>query len=204
MDIKDLITARASELFSKNGIRGVTMNDVSETAGISKRTLYEHFSNKEALLTSCLRYEHSRSLELRTSIEEEARNIIDIIHRHFRHAVILIQEMHPGYLTELQKLHPEVWKKEVEPLLHERDLYVVELVKRGIDQGVFRKNTDPHIVAKLLHAQVDLLADTRVFPLDRFLRADVFRHIIMVFVRGIATSRGLQEIDALFSDQEKE
>ncbi len=200
MNMKQRIREQASRLFFKKGIRAVTMNDVSEGMGISKRTLYEHFNNKEELLISCIRDEHLRGLQLREDIERETSNTIDIMYRQFRQAVILLREINPDFINELRKIHPDIWENEIEPLEKERDEYIAQLIERGTEQGLFLDNINPSIAAKLLHAQVAIMSDNQVFPADKHALADVFQQIFTVFIRGMATTRGLQEFDKLFNN----
>lgn len=200
MSIKQRIREQASRLFFKNGIRTVTMSDVSEALGMSKRTLYEHFSNKEELLVSCIRDEHLRGLQRREEVEKEASSTLDIMYRHFREAVVVLRELNPVFLVELKKFHPEIWKNEIEPLEKERDEYISHLIEQGIEQGLFYPGINSAIAAKLLHAQVEIMSDSEIFPLGQYSMADVFQQIFTVFTRGMATTRGLQVFDQLFNN----
>ncbi len=204
MNTKKQILERATALFFRNGIRSVTMNDVAEALGISKRTLYEHFSNKDELLSNCLEFQHGKNLEEQARAEKEAKNIIDLMHRHFRNAVIQLREIHPNFINELRKFHPEIWNTKVEPLLLERDDHTKNLIIKGIEEGFFLKEVNPEIACKLLHAQSDMMMDPNLFPPGHFSLTDVFRHIAISFIRGFATERGLKEIENLFFNPNQE
>ena len=204
MNAKERIIEGATELFFRKGIRAVTMNDVSELLGISKRTLYEHFSNKEELLCKCIsrHYQtHKKQIEM---LEEEASNPVDIMHRHFRYHVIRINDYHPNFINELQKLHPNIWHTLVADLVADREKYTKDLIVEGIRQGYFRKDIYPAIAAKLLFAHVDLLSDTDTFPTDRIPRADLFRQILTGFLRGLSTEKGFKEVENLFYNDKHE
>lgn len=204
MDIKERITHQASELFFRNGIRSVTMNDVADALGISKRTLYEHFSNKEELLVHCIQQRQQNNIKKMEEIAQQASNPVEVIHRHFRHNVILIRDTHPNFARDLEKLHPAIWNDVIVDMIKRRDEKTLLLIHDGMKQGYFRNDTDPEIATKLLFAHVDLLNDTNVFPLDRFSRTDLFRHIVIGFLRSLATEKGLKEIDKLFYKSEYE
>lgn len=198
MDTKQRIIEESTELFFRKGIRAVTMNDVAEALGISKRTLYEQFHNKEELLATCIDHFNVQYKQKRTELERDARNPVDIIHRHFRHAVMLLKNNHPGFAAELKRFHPRIWKGLIQELLREREEYTIALISEGVRQGFFRGDTEPEIAAKLLHAHVDLMSDTEVFPPERFSQADLFRNIVTGFLRSLATEKGLEEIENLF------
>ena len=204
MELKERIIMQASALFFRNGLRAVTMNEVAEDLGISKRTLYEHFTNKEELLVACIQWQHQDNLQKRAELKEESVNPVDFIHRHFRYTVMYIKEVHPNLANEMKKLHPAIWNEQVVPLEKERDEFTMKLVKEGVEQGYFLEETDPEIATKLLYAHVDMMMDTTVFPPERFSRADLFRYIITGFLRSMATQKGLKEIDMLFYQSKDE
>ncbi len=180
------------------------MNDVSEALGISKRTLYEHFSNKEELLRQCIIRHYKSHKQQIEKLEEDASNPVDIMHRHFRYHVIRINDYHPNFLNELQKLHPNIWHTLVAELVEDRERYTTELITEGIRQGYFREDIYPAIAAKLLFAHVDLLSDTDTFPLERIPRADLFRQILTGFLRGLSTEKGFKEVENLFYNDKHE
>jgi len=198
MTLQERIVEEATDLFFRKGIRAVTMNDVAEALAISKRTLYEHFDNKEELLRQCITWHYHVHKEQIEKLEKEASNPVDIMHRHFRYHVIRINDYHPNFINELQKLHPNIWHTLVADLVADREKYTTDLIVEGIRQGYFRKDIYPAIAAKLLFAHVDLLSDTDTFPTDRIPRADLFRQILTGFLRGLSTEKGFREVENLF------
>lgn len=51
---KEEIIQATQELISRNGIRAVRVDEIAQTLGISKRTLYEMFADKDDLVNACL------------------------------------------------------------------------------------------------------------------------------------------------------
>ncbi len=200
MDIKTRIASRASELFFRSGIRSVTMGEVAEEAGVSKRTLYEHFDNKEELLGHCIDFQHQIDQARQKEFEQQARNPVDFVYLNFRQAVINLSKIHPNFIIELEKFCPTVWEEKIVPMMKERDIILRNLVSDGMKQGYFREDSHPDIAAKLFFAQVDLMSDYQVFPLDRYPRAFLVRYIITGFLRSLATEKGMKEIDSLFNN----
>ncbi len=202
--MKERILTCASRLFLKNGVRAITMNDVAAALGISKRTLYDYVENKDDLLGQSIVFQYNTDAEKYDEIEAEARNPVDLVYRHFRHAVIRISDIHPNFMNELQRSFPAVWNERVVPLLKERETITRKLVSDGIEQGYFRSDINPDIAAKMLFAQVDMMSDTDTFPPERYPRAYLFRHILTGFLRGLATEKGLREIETLFYNRTQE
>ncbi len=202
--MKERILDCASRMFLKNGIRAVTMNDVAESLGISKRTLYDYVENKDDLLGQAVIFQYRKDAEKYKEIETAAKNPVDLIFRHFRYTVIRINDIHPNFINELQRSFPLVWDDKMAPLMKERESLVHQLVRDGIEQGYFRTDINPDIAAKMLFAQVDLMSDTETFPPDRYPRAYLFHHILTGFLRGLATEKGLMEIETLFYNRTPE
>ncbi|MGM0573439.1 MAG: TetR/AcrR family transcriptional regulator [Bacteroidota bacterium] len=200
MVVQTRIVTQASEMFLRNGIRSVTMNDIAESLGISKRTLYEHFSNKEALLSQCIDYIHAENLAIRRQQHLDANNTVDFIHRHFRYALERINSTHPNFINELYKYHPKIWNTKIAPLMEERETFTRQLIQDGIEEGYFLSDTNPEIATKLLYAQVDMISDLERFPPERFTRHELIRHITISFIRGLATEKGLKDVETLFYD----
>ena len=202
--MKERILDCASRMFFKNGIRAVTMNDVAEALGISKRTLYDYVENKDDLLGQAIVFQYEIDVEKYKELETAAKNPVDLIFRHFRYTVLRINDIHPNFINELQRSFPQVWNDKVAPLMTERESLVRQLVHDGIEQGYFRSDINPDIAAKMLFAQVDMMSDTETFPPDRYPRAYLFRHILTGFLRGLATEKGLKEIETLFYNRTPE
>lgn len=203
MDTKIHIVEGAAELFFKKGIRSVTMNEVAEALGISKRTLYEHFSNKDELLARCINDFHRRNLQARDEIFETSPNLLVAMHRITRRAVTMIQELHPGLSDDLRRFHPAVFKSTVIPLQKEGLEYNRQMIESGINAGYFLRDIDPELSSILLDAQLEMINNPSLLPPNRFARVDAFQHIISTFLRGIATEKGLKEIDVLFGPKSK-
>ncbi|UKI39878.1 MAG: TetR/AcrR family transcriptional regulator [Alistipes putredinis] len=53
---RDYIVARAASMFETQGVKSVRIDDIASELGMSKRTLYEMFDSKEALLKECMRH----------------------------------------------------------------------------------------------------------------------------------------------------
>jgi TetR/AcrR family transcriptional regulator, cholesterol catabolism regulator len=195
MNITERIVNQAMELFIRSGIKAITMDDISAEAGVSKRTIYENFKDKDELLRACLQFmdnHHTRETE---RIFAESTNTIDTVFRFLKHGVEAINLINPLFMTDMKKYHYRIWK---ETYIINSDKYLAQtytILKKGINEGLFRRNIDIEIVAKLLNEQLTLMTDERIFPSLRYSRSVVFENIIINFFRGIATVRGLEIID---------
>jgi len=73
------------------------------------------------------------------------------------------------------------------------------LLRKGINEGIFRKDINLDIIVKIILAQMKLLVDNEVFSSDKYSLTDVFKNMVINFIRGIATNKGIELIDSLES-----
>ena len=195
MNITEKIVNNAVELFVRSGVRAITMDDISTEAGVSKRTIYENFKDKDELLRACLVFmdnHHARETE---RILSESTNTIDMVFRFLKHGIEAINCINPLFMTDMKKYHFRIWK---ETYMINSDKYLTQtftILKKGINEGLFRKNIDIEIVSKLLNEQLTLMSDERIFPSFKYSKTTVFENIVINFFRGIATAKGIEIID---------
>jgi AcrR family transcriptional regulator len=111
MNITERIVSHAIELFIRSGIRAITMDDISAAAGVSKRTIYENFRDKDELLRACLLFMdniHARETE---RIFSESTNTIDLVLRFLKHGIEAINSINPLFMTDMKKYHYRIWKE---------------------------------------------------------------------------------------------
>lgn len=195
--LRERVANEASKLFMRYGVRSVKMDDIAERLHVSKRTIYEHFRDKDELLMVCIRESLAERRGQREEILNAAPNVIEGIVGVMNHAVAVIQQTNPSLLREIERYHPTVLA--VVRQYREENEYrdTVELIQRGIEQGLFLDSIEVDIVTRLLLAQFEVLSNDEVFPPDRYAPADLMRTIIINFIRGIATEKGRRLIDSL-------
>ena len=77
MDQKERIIEQAMHMFVSQGIKSVRMDDIAQQLGVSKRTLYELFGDKEGLLYLAMdRYFEKKRIE-RAAVCAHARNVLE-------------------------------------------------------------------------------------------------------------------------------
>jgi TetR/AcrR family transcriptional regulator, cholesterol catabolism regulator len=146
---KDLVK-QAMAVFLRFGIKSVNMEDLAKELGVSKKTLYKHFQDKNELIQ--LGMEH-HCLELEAIILEASSaegNAIDSELRIMKHVHEVVSQMHPSILYDLQKYHPIAFSN----LVKTRDEILLGAVEnniqRGQNEGVYRQEVDPVSAARFL------------------------------------------------------
>ncbi len=199
METKDRILEQATTMFLKHGIRSITMDEIAESLGISKRTLYESFATKEDLLRDCIEYKHRVNLAIRDAIlAESPDDPLEVIRKHFRQALLVLNSMHPNFLNDIRKYHSGLWQEHIASKQEENIAFTHSLIEKGIETGVFMPGVDAEILSRMVHSSMQFMTLSDVFPESRFPRAEVARQVMLNFIRGMATPKGIAIIDEQF------
>ena len=195
MDYKHRIIEEAAIMFRTYGIRAVTMDMLASQMGISKRTIYEVFHDKDELLKGVLKWMTEKQKEVMARILSESDNVIvaifkmlDLMNDHF-------QKMSPAFQMDIKRLHRDVLNNigEQNELPYYRNNS--EILIRGIKEGVFRDDIDVEIINKCMLEVARMSNDKDIFPPDAFFNKDVIRNFYINYLRGISTQKGLDLIN---------
>lgn len=191
MDYKQRILEEAAVMFRTYGIRAVTMDMLSNKMGISKRTIYEVFSDKDEILKEVLKWMSDKQYELLMKVMNESENVIeavfkmlDVISNHF-------QNMSPAFQLDIKRYHNDVLKKlddQGMPSYTRKNQEII--IERGIKEGIFRNDLDIEITNKCLFEVTKMSSDV-----DNYLNKDVIMNIYNNYLRGISTQKGLDLIN---------
>ncbi len=196
MDIRYKIVESALNQFLIYGVRNVSMNSIAADIGISKRTIYEIFKDKTELVHNCmekLKYDHE---ERSRKISSSSNNVIETFFTFMKEGIKTMSSINPVFFRDVRKFYLVSWNTIVAEI--EKDhLYMTEkLLEKGIKEGLFRDDIDIKILSKLFYEQINLIADEKIFPRDEFNHADIFQSLIINFVRGISTTKGIKIIES--------
>jgi TetR/AcrR family transcriptional regulator, cholesterol catabolism regulator len=204
MEITERIILEASQLFMKHGIKSITMDDIATHMGISKRTIYENFKDKEALLGSCISCNHDQQRQQRQSVLESSSNVLEAIFEIMFEVTAKMNQIHPSFMTDLRKYHFTLWEQKIVSFQEEHISDLKGLLQKGIQDKIFREDINIEIVSRMLNLQLQELSNESVFPSEQFTRAEVFVNIIVNFTRGIATPKGIKIIEKIIRERKSQ
>ncbi|MDA3853588.1 MAG: helix-turn-helix domain containing protein [Bacteroidales bacterium] len=189
MTVEEKIVDRAHDLFVIQGIRRVTMDELAQSLGISKRTIYEHFVDKKTLVEEDAKFFYAIMKRETDRIIEEADNVIQGVTGVLRFVKGMLQVVTPVYFTDMKRYYPTAF----EHISQKREIRKLDvtkiLVKRGIDQGVFRPDLNVELVTFFLNGIV--LTDHEVIgEISGLKYGDFERDIIFAYLLGVATEKG--------------
>ena len=195
MVIKEKIIAGARKMFIKFGIRGITMDFIAEQLGVSKRTIYENFKDKDELLMHCIDVGMKDQRSINEELIRNSENIIEATFKFIKNSIETFNTINPLFFFDIEKYYPKLWNTKIIENDNQNLNRSIELLNKGMQQDLFRKEINVEIVAKLILEQFKMLSNHDLFPNDKYSKADVFENIVINFLRGIATKKGLLLID---------
>jgi AcrR family transcriptional regulator len=198
--VREKIIARAAELFTQRGVRDVTMDEISSSLSISKRTLYEIFEDKEVLLVECIRkHQEKVDKEINATIKN-SNNVLEVILKGYGKS---IEELHGINFRFFQDINRYPKAATVFAEKHDRDVRgSVLFFREGVEQGIFRDDINFEIFIILFHKQFDMLIKEDDWRNYCFF--DLYEFIIFTFLRGISTVKGLDIIEKFLVDFRKQ
>jgi AcrR family transcriptional regulator len=197
MDSRERIIIGAAELFKTYGIKSVTMDSLATQLGMSKRTIYEIFSDKDELLAGVLSWMAEKQREMVRKILDESSDAITAIFVMLELSRDHIQGMSPAFHADLKKYHQDVLLKRADNYEMPDYSNNIEVIENGIKQKLFRDDINPDIVNRCLYSLGRSVMDQDLYPYELFSRREVMNNIFINYLRGIATQNGLKLINSL-------
>ena len=188
--IKEKILNGAVGLFMKYGLRSISMDDIARHLSVSKKTLYQHFADKEDLITVVLSAHIEENRKQYEAITENSANAIDELAQISQCLRKDMAETNPSVLFDLQKFHPKAW----EAWLDHKNRYiresVVRNIKQGVEEGYYRAEVNPDVLAAIRIELISMGFDQNIFPPSTFRLAEVQSQLFDHFVYGLCTDKG--------------
>jgi len=190
MTTEEKIVNGAAELFFKYGIRSVTMDDIAKHLGMSKKTIYQYYKEKDEIIHKLMQARLQKDECSFRECTENAANIVEEVFQMMKNIYEIFSKINPQLFYELQKYYPQTWKL-FKDFKEEFILKMVEKsLEKGKKEGHVRPDVNVKILARLRMEQIELAMDPTAFPPDKFKILDVQLTIVEHFLYGICTLKG--------------
>jgi TetR/AcrR family transcriptional regulator, cholesterol catabolism regulator len=190
VEIKDRIVSGAKELFFRYGVKSITMDEVAKNLGISKKTIYQFFEDKDELVYIVAKAHMAETEAVMKNITEIATDPIDEVLKISQHLRQMFQNINPSLLFEIQKYHTKAWKaftEHKEKCIHSS---LTQNLKSGIEKGLYRSEIDVEILSRLRLEEIQMSFNPFIFPTPKFNIQKVQLQFIEHFLYGICTLKG--------------
>lgn len=190
--MKEKIIEKAAELFLKVGFKSITMDDIASKMGVSKKTIYKYFANKEILVDET-------TVDFQRKINEKIEEILakgyNPVQELFEikktiQGIFQITETSPLY--QLKKHYPETHERLMASEQEECSVFLRQNIARGIAMGLYRKETDIETCTLFYYTLMMYINENTVLEKDTH-KLDFA--LLEYHTRAIATAKGIAELE---------
>jgi AcrR family transcriptional regulator len=197
IELRGKILDVAIEEFLVNGIKTVKMDDIASKMGISKRTMYELFTDKKTLVyQACVKRTEEYNNKMKEYASQPGHSVMDILLEYFREKMTNNRKISSEFYSNLHDKFPEVieYYKEV----HEKDqLQTREFITRGIEDGYFRNDIDYDVLTHLINITMLNVMNQKLY--HSLSINSIIRNYLVVIIQGFCTSKGFDEMNKIVS-----
>ena len=204
MEIGERIVQKAHELFMRYGIRSISMDEIAKELGISKKTIYQSYKDKDALVDGVLDIEMNRMECDCSQAEEKAENAVHELFLALDIMEELFKGFNPSILFDLEKYHPIQFKKFTE----HHNAYLYETIKKNLEKGIaegnYRQEIDVDIITKFRIGSMFLIFNMNYFPHGSYPLSKLCVEITDNFLHGLVNSKGVELINKYKQERKKQ
>ncbi len=192
--MKHEILQTSLEQFLKYGIREVSIQKLVEPLGISTKTVYKYFKNKEQLLEEALFLLYTQSFK-----EWETRlatfNTVALFFGVWYSAIEVEYNVNKVFYQDLHYYYPELHKKHETVLTKKYKKQLIQIIRKGIEEGFFQDTIIAEVVFEAISVLFKAIAREGQFQGFRVSSHDIMFNTIAVFIRGFCTQKGIQLLE---------
>ena len=194
-EARERIVETGDILFRQYGTRTITMDEIARQMGVSKKTLYQHFQNKDALVTTVIEHGILQIQEMCKKFQLQAKDAIEEIILFMQYNDQLFRNMNPVILLDLQKFHPRAF----EVFQHHKNQFlqkiILENLEWGTREGLYRKGINLEIISRFRMESAMLCFQPQVFPNTDFDMRTVQKELLEHYLYGISSPKGQELIE---------
>ena len=196
------ILSKVRELYTKYGIKSITMDDVAREMGISKKTIYQYVTDKDDLVGKFVFNE----IELRQEeIFKCFKTGFNAIEELFEISIFmnkLIRDQNPATDHDLKKYYLHHYQNMVKIRREATFNYIYQNLKKGKAEGLYRDEIDAEIISKLYISRVESIHLNDLFTVEEFTSLRLFIELLNYHIRGIATGKGITVLNKKLKELE--
>lgn len=200
---KEELLENISDLFLKYGLRSTSMDDICSHLKISKKTLYQFFSNKDDLVEQVFLHRRSNKRIKKDMEKLKQHNSIKIMLSIRDHIITSLNSRMPANLFDLKKYHPDIYER-----VNQKDQLFIhslfnEVIDKGIREGYFRTDINREVQVYLFVKQMAFFGEPEMISEIKYPLEVIVSTIVENVIRSFATASGMKELENLLNKQQK-
>ncbi len=190
MEMKERIQQKAAELFRRYGIRSITMDEIATQLSVSKKTIYQFFGDKEELVEAVVGEFIHYAQDCCTNDRKCARNAVEEMFNTMEFVREMYTNMNPSLLFDLERSHPNAYRK----FLEHKNKFLLKMVQNNLERGIaeelYRPDINVDILSKLRIETMMISFNQQLFPVAKYNLPETQQQIIEHFLFGVASAKG--------------
>lgn len=194
------IIQEARQLFQRYGIKSISMDELSRQLGISKKTLYLHFTDKNDLVEKTLLHMTNEKECAMKEMHNKDLNAVEELFEMFTYANEMIRNHNPSMEFDLQKFYPQIFKRLRD--FHRNNMYeaTIKNLLKGKKEGYYRNDLNEEIISKLFVLRIENLMHSDMVTLEEIHSDKFFKEVFKYHMFGIISPLGLQFIQSKYQE----
>jgi AcrR family transcriptional regulator len=188
-DVKNKIITGCLELFFKYGIKSITVDDISFHLGISKKTFYEHFENKNVIINEIVKEFLNRNRLWNKEIIEEKTDVFDKLIKIYNKMLSQFSTCNPRFIYDIKKYNQDIYESINEFREKELHYMITNLIRQGKVEGIFRNEIDENIIFEFHINRLDSIIQGNLLP-KKNVTDPIYMESIIIDLIGITTIKG--------------
>ncbi len=201
--MKEKIRDTATQLFLERGFKSITMDDIANEIGMSKKTIYNEYSNKTELVEDCVMNKYcalSEGIDLIVALQ---KNPIVELYEIKRYVMSHLNDEKTSPQFQLMKYYPKIHKNMKAMHFSKMQKCVLLNVERGKQQEIYRDNLDSEFVARIYYTGMNSIKDQNLFPLPLFPVSKLMDSFLEYHLRGIVTPKGRKILNTIINSNQE-
>ena len=193
IESREKITRGALDLFLSHGIKTVTMDKIAAALSMSKRTIYEQFSDKDELVTECLKLFRTEMDKERDEIREKSENSFIFLLSMFKMSFIKLNGINVRFLQDVETIFSDDIKK-CRLNRPSQIAQMRELIRQSQEDGYIDPMLSTDVLATVYYGMLSSLRDKDSYDYSVISPKDALKMLCTIYFRGVATEKGLKLI----------
>ena len=190
LNTKVRIRDKAKELFLRYGIRSVSMDDIANQLGMSKKTIYQYFTDKNELVDAVIEDELQNMQQDCLKCGVDAKDAIEEIFLTVDQVIEQLSSMNPMVLYDMEKFHIRAYQR----FMEHKNKFLLQVIRKnlewGVKEGLYRSDIDVDVLSKFRLDSMMIPFNIDLYPPSRYKLSDVTKIIIEHYLYGVASLKG--------------
>ncbi|SRR5690606_20286261 len=177
-------------LFIENGAKTLTMDDIAKEFGMSKKTLYQHYKNKEALLEDVLAFKLNDVIEQLNMLDDTVENAVERMFCRDQQIEEAVKSNKSLFIRQLVRYYPAIFNKHISEFSDRFTDVLLRNIKKGREQGYYRTDFNETAYAQLFFSLIMSYDSSPFIDNEIFDRNHFHEEVVLFYMNAITTEEG--------------